>query len=168
MQMLPCRRDLYAYETRILFLLLNKDRVDVAREIGRSLRESNVAVQGVFTTPGSHRIGSEFLRSLAANEADENDKIIEVNLESEQVVRELEKRAGERNCQEYRELMRFIPAAALCSEWPYQRSGCHTIAVAPEITLAGATSTEPAEPGPHVVECIIDQRTGQANMQWLM
>ncbi len=168
MHMLPCRRDLYAYETRILFLLLNKDRVDVAREIGRSLRESNVVVEGVFTTPGSHRIGSEFLHSLAANEADESDKIIDVNLESERVVSELEKRIGERHCQECRELMRLIPAAALCSEWPYQHSGCHTIAVAPEIALAEALSAEPVEPGPHVVECIIDQRTGQAHVQRLM
>jgi len=168
MQMLPCRRDLYAYETRILFLLLNKDRVDVAREIGRSLRESKVAVEGVFTTPGSHRIGSEFLRSLAANEAEESDKIVDVNLESERVVSELEKRVGDRYGQECRELVNLIPAAALCSEWPYQHSGCHTIAVAPEIALAEPVSTETAEPHPHVVECIIDQRTGQARMQWLM
>jgi hypothetical protein len=168
MQILPCRRDLYAYETRILFLLLNKDQVEVAREIGRSLRESNVAVEGVFTTPASHRIGSEFLHSLFPDGADDSDKIIDIDLSSNQVVSELKKRIGIRHCEECQELITFIPAAVFCPKMQYQLSGCHTIAVAPDIKGDEPSFRMTSATGSHVVECIIDQRTGQAHMQWLM
>jgi hypothetical protein len=168
MQMLPCRRDLYAYETRILFLLLNQDREDVAREIGRSLRESNVAVEGVFTAPSLHQLGSAFLHSLMPDALDGSDKIVDIDMSSDQVVSELGKKANARHCAECRELMKLIPSSVLCPGMQFQHSGCHTVAVAPEINGTLPSFSSKSETGSHVVECIIDQRTGQAHLQWLM
>jgi hypothetical protein len=166
--MLPCRRDLYAYETRILFLLLNQDRVDVAQEIGRSLRESNVAVESVFTAPAAHEIASAFLHSLMPEAIKDSDRIVDIDLSSDQVLSELEKKIGARHCAECRELMKLIPSSVLCPKMQYQQSGCHTIALAPEIKGQHTTMGATPETDPHVVECIIDQRTGQARMQWLL
>ncbi|MBN2356909.1 hypothetical protein JXO59_12405 [candidate division KSB1 bacterium] len=168
MKILPCRPVLYAYETRILFLLVNKDRIDVAREIGRYLRESDVAIDGVFTTPASHRLGSEFLHSLMPDLADDSGKVVDIDINSEEVIGLLEKKVGTQRCEECQDLINLIPASIKSPESHYRLQGCHNFAVAPGSSPAEPSSVDRSRVRPHIVECIIDQRTGQGRLHWLM
>jgi hypothetical protein len=162
MQKLQCQRVLYPYETRILFLLMNDDRLDTAREIGQSLRETNVAVDCVFTAPASHRIGSEFLHSLMPKIPDDSDEIIDIDLNSDQAVSLLEEKACEQRSDECQELLKLIPSRIK------RCSGCHTFAVAPGRSRPRRLSSAACEDCSHVAEYIIDQRTGHARLHWLM
>ncbi len=160
---LPCRHVLYPYETRILFLLLSDDQLDNAREIGRLLRQTDIAVDGVFTAPEAHQLGREFWHSLMPDELAKVDDVIDTNIHDEQVVGMLEEKARFQRSDACEELIRLIPAQIKSC------SGCHTYALAPGRAQrvrepAAAAGKRP----PHVAEYIIDQRSGQTQLHWLM
>lgn len=162
MNKLPCRRVLYSYETRILFLLLSRDRVEAAREIGRSLRETELAIDGVFAAPAAHRLGSEFFHSLHPEIGLEAGEIVDVDLNTEQVTGLLRANACNECCEECRELLNLIPDSIK------HDSGCHTWAVATGSGVRENGVADGMENSSHVVEYIIDQRSGQGRLHWLM
>jgi len=159
MQPLPCRRVLYPYETRVLFLLVGDDQIDKAREIGRLLKESDVSIDRLYTAPETHSLGSVFWRALRPEGRDEEERIDDVaegDEESEGYLEEDARRQGSDHCAE---LLRLIPNQVR------RTPGSHTYAVAPRRYPKTGVG-ENAEP--HVAEYIIDKRSGQTQLHWLM
>lgn len=162
MNKLPCRRVLYSYETRILFLLLSRDRAETAREIGRSLRETDLAIDGVFAAPAAHGLGCEFFHSLHPESGPEADEIVDVDLNTEQVAGLLRANACHERCEECQELLQLIPDSIR------HDSGCHTYALATGSGVRDNGVADSMDNSSHVVEYIIDQRSGQGRLHWLM
>ncbi|HNY89965.1 MAG: hypothetical protein BWY77_00072 [bacterium ADurb.Bin431] len=159
MQPLPCRRVLYPYETRVLFLLVGDDQIDKAREIGHLLKESDVAIDRLYTAPETHSLGSAFWRALRPEGQDEEVRIDEVAVgdeESEGLLEEDARRQGSGHCAE---LLRLLPKEIR------RAPGSHTYAVAPRRNLK---IMDGEKDDPHVAEYIIDQRSGQTQLHWLM
>ncbi|HOT96079.1 MAG TPA: hypothetical protein PLG50_07970 [bacterium] len=158
MNSLPCRRVLYPYETRVFFILVGEDQADKAREIGELLKQSDVAIDRLYTTPETHTLGSHFWHGLNPEAADENDRICEVE-EDETIERVLEDKADGQVCDGGPELLPLIPAEIR------GHPGCHTYAVAPKRPLRIRDASKVPT---HLGEYIIDQRSGQTQLHWLM
>jgi hypothetical protein len=159
MHSLSCRRVLYPYETRILFILVGDDQVDKAQEIAELLKESDVAIDRLYTTPETHRLGSAFWQSLRPDEPEDERRICDIGTDDEQIGSMLEEKALRQSCDRSPELLQLIPSEVRGS------SGCHTYALAP----ARHTKIRDAEnTAPHIGEYIIDQRSGLTQLHWLM
>ncbi len=159
MHPLPCRRVLYPYETRVLFLLVGDDQIDKAREIGRLLKERDVAIDRIYTTPETHHLGSAFWRALRPDGRDEEERIAEVAVGDEESEDLLEEDACRQGCGHCGELLRLLPTEIRLG------TGSHTYAVAPK---RHPNIRDEEHQKPHVAEYIIDQRSGQTQLHWLM
>ena len=155
---LPCRRVLYPYETRVLFLLVGDDQIDKVREIGHLLKESDVAIDRLYITPETHCLGSAFWRALQP-EGWEEERIAEVTVGDEESEGLLEEDVRRRKSGHCAELLRLLPKEIR------RAPGSHTYAVAPRRNFK-VRDGENDEP--HVAEYIIDQRSGQTQLYWLM
>jgi len=162
MSLKPCRRILYAYETRILFLLLNQDKP--AGEIGRTWRESAMPLDGIFSTPALHHLSKEFLAGYKAGALADTEEIIDVDLNLEQMIGQLDEQVDRKECSECPALLDCINRLIHQSALQLPMSGCRTYAVVPGRGTVCRASDNPSQ----VVECIFDQRTGQAQLHRLL
>ncbi len=159
MNSLPCRRVLYSYETRIFFILLGENQADKAREIGELLKQSDVAIDRVYTAPETHTLGSHFWHGLNPDGPDGEEPIRVVKEEDENMEGVLAAKADGQVCDGGPDLLPLVPAEVR------HDPGCHTYALA---ARRPCRVRDAHEGPPHIGEYIIDQRSGQTQLHWLM